>query len=429
MSLGRGQMLGIAAIAVLIGAAGWVMRPQNLPTHPLPVNSTGAQKEPNISPVIETDVLPAIPSSLSLIGSIQSEAQSTLSVRLPGRIVAVRVSEGGAVRAGQPLILLDESDVQSQVRQADAAVTTARSQVDRAERGRTAQKVKADSEVLTARTLWQQAQSRAKQAATAVEAAQSEQRADVRLAQEGVRKAEIASAQAKQTLASLEELNRIGGVAKNDLDSARRQATAAESDLTTARTQLQRAETTGASSAEPLRVAVAQRDLATAREGVQQAADGLSLAEQGRKEAQAVANSEVSGARAMLSQAAAGAVTARTGYAQTRLASAIDGVATAVTARVGETAQPGVPLVTVVSLSGLRAEALVPGRQLTLLKLGQQAKVAADTDLAHAATATITEIARVAEPDGRTFRVRFRLPANTAFRPGQTARITIPLHR
>ena len=52
------------------------------------------------------------------------------------------------------------------------------------------------------------------------------------------------------------------------------------------------------------------------------------------------------------------------------------GVAASVGARRGETAQPGVPLVTVVSLSGLRVEALVPARQLSSLKVGQSAKVA-----------------------------------------------------
>ncbi len=427
MSLGKGQMLGIGAIALVVGMAAWLLYPR--PTSSLsPVTPPATKIEPQPAPAPNTEVLPSTPSSLSLLGSVQSEAQSTLSVRLPGRIVAVSVREGDTVHAGQTLLTLDDTDVRGQVRQADAAVTTARTQVERAEKGRTAQRVKADSEVLSARAAWQQAQGRAKQAVAAVDAAQSEQQADVRLAQEGIRKAEEGVTQANQTLASLVELSKIGGVSRNDLDGARRQVKIAESDRAAARTQLQRAEVVDAATGEPLRVAVARRDLLAAQQAVQQAADGLTLAERGRKETLAVADSDVNSAKAGLAQAQAGTTTAHTGYAQNRLVSAIDGVATAVTARTGETAQPGTPLVTVVSLAGLRVDALVPARQLALLHPGLAAKVSVDTDPTHPLPATVSEIARVAEPDGRTFRVRFRLSQTAALHPGQSARITIPLH-
>ena len=428
MTGGKAIVLGgIAALAV-VGIAVWTLRPHESSSR-MPTGAASAPKsQAKIDPNTDAEILPTTPTSLSLLGSVQSEAQATLSVRLPGRITAVAAREGDAVRAGQILVSLDDTDVRGQIRQAEAGTLAAQSQVDRAEKGRAAQQVKADGEVQTALSTLQTAQGREKQAAAFVEAARNEQQTDVKLAQDGVHNAEQGVAQARQTLASLEGLDKIGGVARNDLDGARRQVKVAESNLATANTQLQRANAVDATTGEPMRVAAAQRDLLAVQQGVQSAKAGLALAEQGRKKAMAVAASEVDAEKATLVQAQAGMATAQATLAQTRLVSPIDGVVNAVTARVGETAQPGMPLLTVVSLSGLRADALVPARQLSLLHLGQAARVAVDTDPTHTYPALVSEISRIAEPDGRTFHVRFHLAAKSDLRPGQTARITLPLH-
>jgi len=331
------------------------------------------------------------------------------------------------VHAGQILVSLDDTDVRGQIRIAEAAVLAARTQVNHAEQGRAAQKVKADADVQTAQTALDTAQSQEKQAATGVEAARSEQKTDVKLAQEGVTQADQEVAQAQQSLASLEKLNTVGGVARNDLEGARRQLTIAKSHLATAQTQLQHATDTDAATGEPMRVAAALRTLQTAQQGVQAAKKGLALAEQGRKQTMLVAAGEVDSARAALVQAQAGVTSAQNGLAQTRLASPIEGIVSAVAAHVGDTAQPGVPLLTIVSPSGLRADALVPARQLSHIHLGQEARVTVDTDPKRSYPAVVSDIARVAEPDGRTFHVRFHLTAKSDLRPGQTARITLPL--
>lgn len=427
MTDGKSRMLGGLAALLVTAVAAWMLRPHD--AQPIPLTGVGAPPPPpaKIKPGPDSEILPAAPSSLSLLGSIQSDTQSALSVRMPGRIVAVAVRDGDAVRAGQLLVSLDDTDVRGQIRQAEAGAQAAQAQVIRAEKGRAAQQVKASGEVQTARAALETAQSQEKQAAAGVEAARSEQQADVKLAQEGVQKANQGVAQARQTLASLESLDKIGGVPRNDLDGARRQVRIAESDLATAQTQLQRANAIDSMTGEPMRVAAAQRLLLAARQGVLAAQKGLSLAEQGRKQALAVGESEVDAVRAALVQAQVGTTTAQSGLAQTRLVSPIDGIVNAVTARTGETAQPGMPLLTVVSLSGLRADALVPARQLSRLHIGQEARVAIDTAPGHTYPARISEIARIAEPDGRTFHVRFHLTSQSDLRPGQTARITLPL--
>lgn len=428
MTGGKSLLLGGIATLALVGVAAWMLRPREASR--VPRIGAGAPPTPSAktAPPPAAEVQPAAPTSLSLLGSVQSEAQSTLSVRMPGRIVAVTVREGDAVHPGQILVSLDDTDVRGQIRQAEAGALAARTQVSRAEQGRAAQQVKADGDVQTARTALESAQSHEKQAAAGVEAARSQQQADVQLAQAGVQKAEEGVAQARQTLASLEGLAKVGGVARNDLDGARRQAKIAESDLATAKAQLQQVTATDAPTGEPMRVAAALRDLLAAQQGVQAAKKGLMLAEQGRRHAMAVAASEVDGARAALVQAQAGVTSAQSGMAQTRLVSPIEGVVSVVAAHVGDTAQPGMPLLTIVSLSGLRADALVPARQLSRIHVGQEARVAVDTEPNRSYPAVVSEIARIAEPDGRTFHVRFHLTSKSALRPGQTARITLPLH-
>jgi HlyD family secretion protein len=428
MKSGRPFLLGgIAAVAV-IGFAALLLRPHETP--PISITGAGAPPSPPVKPpvVADQEILPTTPANLSLLGSIQSETQSTLSVRMPARITAVTARDGQAVRTGQLLISLDETDVRGQIRVAEAGTLAARTQVNRAEKGREAQQVKADSDVQTARAALESAQGHERQATANVEAARTQQQTDVKLAQEGVRKAEQGLTQAQQTLTSLESLDKVGGVARNDVDAARRQVKIADSDLASARTQLQSAMALDTATGEPLRVGAAQRELQAAQQGVRAAQKGLTLAEQGRKRALAVTDSEVDTARAALVQAQAGTSAAQSGAAQTRLTSPIDGIVSAVTAHVGETAQPGVPLLTVVSLSGLRADALVPARHLSHLHLGQEARVSVDTDPTHTYPARVSEIARVAEPDGRTFHVRFHLNAGSGLRPGQTARISLPLH-
>ena len=428
MTSGKALVLGGIAILAVVGIAAWILRPHEAPPIPLTA-ATGMPPPPPTKKVAPPDeIQPTAPTSLSLLGSIQSEAQSTLSVRMPGRIVAVGAQEGDTVRPGQILISLDDTEVRGQIRQAETAALAARTQVNHAEQGRSAQQVKADGDVQTARSTLERTQSLEKQAAAGVEAARAQQQTDVQLAQEGVLKAQQGVDQARQTLASLQGLDPIGGVARNELDGAKRQVTIAEADLATARTHLQQATAKDTGTGEPMRVAAAQRDLQAAQQGVQAAQKGLALALQGRKETMMVATGDVDSARAALVQAQAGVTSAQNGMAQTRLASPIEGVVSAVMAHTGDTAQPGMPLLTVVSLSGLRADALVPARQLSQIHLGLAARVAVDTDPNRSYPAVVSYIARIAEPDGRTFHVRFHLTAKSDLRPGQTARVTVPLH-
>jgi len=362
-------------------------------------------------------------STLSLIGSVQADALATLSARMPARIVRVGTTEGATVRRGQLLVQLDDAEFRGQERTAQAGVTAAQAQLAKAKAGYAAQRVKADAEVQTAQNGLHLAQQKLQQAALARDAARAEGNADLTAAEEGVHKAEIGLDRAKKTLHDLEELDKVGGVSRNELEGARTQVTLAQSDLDGARAQVKRLKE--GPNGVSYRVALAQKDVDQAEEGVRQAQQGIETAEEGRKQTLAVADKDTQAAQAALTQAQAGVSSAHAAVLAMQVVSPLDGIATGLAARAGETAQPGVPLVTVVSLASLRVDALVPSRQLPRLPRGQAVKITVDTQPGTTFAANVSEISPIAEPDGRTFRVKFRFPHPVALRPGQTAQITI----
>jgi multidrug resistance efflux pump len=406
----------------VLAAAIWVR-----PNAPKTVPKASPQGEERViqektKPVLEPGNPPA---ALTLLGTVQSEARATLTTRMPARIVSVAVREGDSVRAGQSVVLLDATDFKGQERTAQAGVQSAESLVRKAETGREAQRVAAEADITTAQAGLRLAQSRLRQALLGRDAARADLESERKLVQEGIRKAEAGLSRALETLRGLEELAKFGGVSKIELDGARVQVRIAQSDLETAQAQKQRLE--AGKEGIPYKVVLAQQEVNAAQEGVRQAEESVRAAREAKKQREAVAERDIEAARAERDRAKAGVAAARDASAALRLISPMAGIATGVSARIGETAQPGMPLVTVVSLQGLRVEALVAARQLPRLRTGQEAQISVDSLPGKAFRAVLSQIARVAEADGRSFKVQFRFrEPTTLLRPGQSARITLP---
>ena len=437
-----GLLAGIAVVAV----SAMVLNPHdNVPNgRALPVsaghdtvspaaNALVANSSTAVPPVKPLDNITAPVHTTTLLGSVVAETQASLSAPQPSRISGVLVREGDPVRRGQTLVRFDDISGRTQTRTAEAGMLAAQAQIDRARAGREAQRLKADADIDAARSGLQQAKAKLSQAVLGRDAAQDVDKADLVLAQQGERKAQISVDRTNKTAQDLETLSKVGGVSRSDLEGARTQAAVAQSDLTMAQAQLQRLlsgpkDPNGASApgGTTYRAALAQKDTDAARAGIRQAQAGLATAKKAKVQIMAVANSDIAAALAGRDQAEAG-VSGAAALGQTaRLTSPIDGIATSVTARIGETAQPGSPLVTIVLPAGLRIEALVPARLLSQLRVGQKVRVILDTLPDHPFTASVNRIASAAEPDGRTFRVTFQ-PHNApyALRLGQTARLVV----
>jgi HlyD family secretion protein len=109
-----------------------------------------------------------------------------------------------------------------------------------------------------------------------------------------------------------------------------------------------------------------------------------------REDALAAAEADVEQARAALAAA-------RTRLAEARLTSPIDGLVLHKHMEVGETVNPGVPVLTLVDPSDMWLRAYVPETDLGRVKVGQAAAVSVDAFPGRTFPGTVTEIASQAE--------------------------------
>ncbi len=416
--------LGGGAFVAALAFGAFMMKPRVGNAEAEPIKPRQAQ-QPAIEPApAPTENLKESEGDLNLTGSVVSDNKAALSTRLPARIVSVNVSEGKAVSAGQVAIQLDDSEMQGQARTAFAGLNSAIAMARKANEGLKAQLLKADGDIATARSGVQQAEIKRQQAILARDALKGDNASEKRLADEAVRKAVIGYEQAVRTRKSLEELAKVGGVSRNDLQGAIASEKAAASDVSSAREQRKRLDS-GTNPQTSYRVALADKDIETAEAGVNQAQEGLKLAEEAKKRVRELGKQEVEAAKAGVEQAKSGWRTAQDSADSLRLRAPFAGVATAINAKAGEMAQPGMPLVTIISLTGLRVDALVTARHLARLKEGLPATVQVDTLPNRTFAAHLSQIAATSEPDGRTFRVQFRFVSPVTLSPGQVARVRL----
>ncbi|MBI5384572.1 MAG: efflux RND transporter periplasmic adaptor subunit [Verrucomicrobia bacterium] len=109
-----------------------------------------------------------------------------------------------------------------------------------------------------------------------------------------------------------------------------------------------------------------------------------------------------------------------------RITAPFDGVVTVKHADVGDLAAPGKPLFEVEDPNVLRLEADVPEALIDRVKLGDKLGLRVPTANV-AIDGVIGEIAPVADPVSRTFRVKLDLPTTTGLRSGQFGRVAVPV--
>ncbi len=82
----------------------------------------------------ETIKLVATDDYYEAVGTVRSKTTTTLSAKIVGTITAVRVSAGDRVRAGQPLIQIENRDARAQVERAEAGLRTAQTATEEVEK-------------------------------------------------------------------------------------------------------------------------------------------------------------------------------------------------------------------------------------------------------------------------------------------------------
>jgi membrane fusion protein (multidrug efflux system) len=206
-----------------------------------------------------------------------------VAARTAGQVLRVPIRNDQAVKAGDPLVILDPADAQARLAAARADLDTARARLDAA---------RAEEQVATAGARGGLLGARASVAGSAGAAASAEAQVDA--ARAAIERASTDERRTAADLARAEELARVGGVSGQDLDHARAAHEQARAALLQARANLGATEDAAraargrvgeargnlaASLPVEARVAAARAETARAEAGVQAAEAATTLAE------------------------------------------------------------------------------------------------------------------------------------------------------
>ena len=299
---------------------------------------------------------------LAVTGQIRGKGVDVGS-RVGGRVAEVTAREGDAVRAGDVLLRLEDSDAAALVRAAEADLARTEAMAAKLDRGATEEQLR-------------QAESAAKAAEERLRLLENGARAEEkRAAQAAVDAAASADATASADFGRITTLHARGAVSKSDFDRARTAADAAAAQLRIAREKLD-ALVTGARD-EEIAMARADRDRAAA---------ALDEVRRGARDEDKAA------AKAARDAAAAALERARVNLGEMTVTAPSPGVVESLDLRPGDLVKPGA-VARIVDPEDLEVTVYAGAALLGGLRVGQKIPLTAD---AHGAERFEGEVTRIA---------------------------------
>jgi membrane fusion protein YbhG len=307
------------------------------------------------------------PSGLVVTGTIEA-TQVDISPRITARIVERTVREGQPVERGQLLVRLDDQQLAAELNRAEAALRTARAQLRDLEAGARPQEIQ-EAEATAARADAQLADLRAGSRAQELEQARA-----------AVDNAAAIRTWTARDYQRTQELFDRGLVAAQEVDRMRQAAEVAGANDRAARERLAL-----------LEVGAREHEVEAARQAARAARERVQLLKAGpRPEA-------VAAAEAQMTEAMAAVALARARLEETRLTSPIVGVVLRKNMEPGETASPGVSILTLVDTADVWLRAYVSETDVGRLRIGQPASITVDAFPARRFEGVVSEIASEAE--------------------------------
>jgi HlyD family secretion protein len=342
-------------------------------------------------------------------GLIQAEEIKLASTQ-PGRLSQLLVTEGQAVKAGQPLVVLQDNALATQAASTRNALTQAQLALVQLRQGANPRDV-------------QQAQARVWQARQQLQLLTDGSAPDVvsqAKAHEAELNAQLAAAQAELHQAQAQV--QAGVLAPAKLASLQGQVTSLQKGLNAAHTTLRVAK----AGPRPEQKAIAGADLAAAQAQLAKLQDGAR-------------RTDVQIAQANIEKAAIAAKAANQALADLTITTPSDGVVGVVSLHPGELVQPGKPVVTLVNLNKAWVEIYIPEKLLPKLTVGQAIPLTSDTFPGKTFPSKISFISPQSEfipaagssgeaQESATFRVKLQLEPATlqTLRPGMKVHAVIP---
>ncbi len=352
-----------------------------------------------------------------------------------GRITKLAAGEGDIVTAGQPLVTLDDASFAAQVKQAEAAVAAATANLAQVKAGARAEAIQAAEAAL------QQAQ--AEQLGAALTLSNTlkirnnpqELIAQIDAAQSGVKLAEQNVSIAQTKLDEARYWRDFYKSDKNKIKTLDKEIAIAQTNLESAQAQLDGAKTQlaalQATRANPINLQ-AQVDQARSAYSLTLASTAVAAADLDELMAGPSAE-ELALAAAKVQQAQAQLKLAQGYQSRATIESPLTGIVAEQAAHVGESAQPGIPLMSLINVDTVDMTIYVPQVELPHVQIGMPAKVYVDAYPNEVFDGEVASIAQQAEFSSRdtqnqedrtnvVFAVKVRLPnADKRLKAGMTA--------
>ncbi|MBM3221632.1 MAG: HlyD family efflux transporter periplasmic adaptor subunit [Candidatus Rokubacteria bacterium] len=304
---------------------------------------------------------------LALSGTIEG-TQVDVSAKITGRIAELAAREGERVERGRVLARLAADELSAEARRAEGALAAARAQLRDLLAGARPEEI-------------QEAEARAARAeAQLADLLAGARRQEIEQARAALRNAQVTREWTQRDFRRAEELYGKNLIAAQEVDRARQAFEVAAANEVGARERL---DLVGVGPREH-EVAAARADLRAARERVQLLRAGP------RPDA-------VAAARAQITQAEAAITLARARLAEATIVSPIDGVVLRKNLEAGETANPGVAILTLLDPRDLWLRAYVPETDIGRVRVGQPASISVDAYPGRRFPGVISEIASEAE--------------------------------
>ncbi|MDO8586399.1 MAG: efflux RND transporter periplasmic adaptor subunit [Armatimonadota bacterium] len=399
----KNKLVGIALVAaVMVGVTTLSIKMSHKPK----VETQAEIRAEAGIPVVMSEVrLGPIEDTLQVTGNVKALTAVNLSAKAPGRVAAVMAREGDSVGAGQTLIMLDQTEAQSQVRSAGAGVSAARARLSQAITMAQAQEKQSKATIA-------QAQAALRVAQAHLDVVRKGARTQERLvAQNAVDTAKANLDNAEANYKRYKTLHDRGAVSAQQLDTYKTQYDIAKAQYDSAKQQLSLIQ----EGARPEDIEAAEGQFSQAREALRMARANASQVD--------VRWEDVKGARAAVSQAEAALAAARQQLAYTSITSTVSGVVSSREVEPGQTATPGMTLMAVVDLRSVYFEANVSESDFEKVRIGRSVSVTIDALPGRSFSGIVAKILPVASPASRDFKVQAQIPNRGGdLRPGMFAR-------
>ena len=413
-----------------------------------------AQVEPRVAVEVQRARRADIRQEFTVTGSVEADADTNVTSKVPGKITGVRVEEGAYVRKGQPLVELERGDLAAQLRQGRAAVAAAEARVKQAQTSTGLQETQTSTGIESAEAALASARARLQQAETAAEVTTTQTTTSVEQAQEslnaanaqldmvveGARTQQVAQASeaVAQAKANLENartnLNRArkllaqGAMAQQQYDGAKLQFDVAQAQYNTAlqqrdllregsrsqeidiaRTRVEQAKAAlTLAQANRAQNRIMEKDVEAAGEGVRSAEANLRMAKASSAR-NYISQEDVQAAGAALDQARANVSYIRIQIGYTTIHAPMSGIVTKRYVDPGEAASPGAPLITITDNGSVFVRGNLPETEINNAQVGQQVTVTIDALPEERFDGEIIEILPSANVKSRTFDMKARI--------------------